>query len=234
LLSQIAVEAPAICVCVTHTDGSADTWLNARNRVSYFRHSRTSGFEEQYLTELIEMQEYQIRYRVRELHDTIQYLEGIVDLGKLILGGFDLGGATALAAGLSLNASGVITLDGTFALEDRFQFPRDVFRKSEISTPVAFLLSDEYHGWNKAITENTKQIMSRTSNSKFITVKQTKHNNFLESVVYWIPQLSLIALRMSGLIHRRACPRKTYRRSVKWLVALIQQYSSTSSSNTLS
>ncbi len=231
LLSQLAVESPALCVCITHTDGSADTWRNSKNRASFFRHSRTSGQDERYLTELVEMHEYQIRYRIRELQDTIKYLESLsgVKFGQVILGGFDLGGAIAMAAATSMNASGVITIDGMFSLEDRFQFPRPVFEKTEISIPVAFILSDEYHGWNKSITDNTKELMNRTKNNKFITVKQSKHNNFLESIIYWIPQVSLIVLRLSGLIHRRACPRKTYRRSVKWLVALTQQYMSTHS-----
>ncbi len=229
MLSQMAVEVPAICVAVTHTDGSADSWRNARNRASFYRHSLFSGQDECFLKEFVEMQEYQATYRVSELENIVAHVRQMgVKFDKIIVGGFDLGGATAVLAGRQLNAAGVVTIDGSFALDDRFKFPRSLFALSGISQPVAYLMSDEYQVCNKAIADNTSHLISITADHKVITVKQTKHYNFIECM-YWIPQISLIVLRMSGLIHRRACPRKTYRRSVKWLVALIQQFNGTNS-----
>ena len=233
LLSQLAVEVPAICVAITHTDGSADTWPSALKRrpACYYHHSQASGQEDRYLSELVEMSEYQIRYRIRELEDTIQLVKSLVKFERVVVGGFDLGGATALAAAARLNAECVITVDGMFALEDRFKFPRLLFpHEFQIPCPVAFIVSDEVHLWDKAVTDNTMELVNKSSSNKYIPVKQSKHNNFIEPVIYWIPQISLIALRMSGLIHRRGCPRKTYRRSAKWLVALIQQFSTTTTS----
>jgi len=224
MLSQMAVEVPAICVAVTHTDGSADSWRNAHGTTTYYRHARVSGQDERYLQGFVQMQEYQIDFRIRELEAVLEFLKSTkINFGKIIVGGFDVGGATALAAAARLGASGVVTIDGTFALEDRFQFPKNLFAVEQIPQPVAFILSDEYHVWNKAIAENTTALIEKTPTHKVITVKQTKHYNFIECM-YWIPQIFLIALRISGVIHRRACPRKTYRRSVKWMVALIQQY----------
>ena len=224
MLSQMAVEVPAICVAVTHTDGSADSWRNARGQATFFHHARTSGQDERFLQGYIQMQEYQVDYRIRELEAVVEYVKSLkIKFSKIIVGGFDIGGATALAAAARLNAAGVVTIDGTFALEDRFEFPKELFAIQQIPQPVAFLLSDEYQVWNKAVHDNTMTLMQKTPTHKVITVKQTKHYNFIECM-YWIPQIFLIALRVSGVIHRRACPRKTYRRSVKWLVALIQQY----------
>jgi predicted esterase len=223
LLSQLAVEVPCICLTLTHTDGSADSWLNARKRAAYYHRPKSSGQDERFLKELVEMQEYQVLYRIHEIEQAINQLKLYgIEFGRLIVGGFDLGGATALACAARLNAAGAISLDGMFAIEDRFRFPRDVFNDSP-SVPSAFILSDEWQVWNRSVVENTKFLSDRSQHSKLITVKQTKHNNFIECM-YWIPQVFLILLRFSGLIHRRACPRKTYRRTTKWLVALVQQY----------
>lgn len=228
LLSQLAVEVPCFCVSITHTDGSADTWFNSCGSPVYFRHSKSSGQDERHLEETVEMQEYQIQYRIRELESVVNHLRTTYGIAcdKKIVGGFDMGGATALLAAEKLGAVGVISLDGQFALADRFRFPRSIFEDGRVvNVPSAFMLSDEWQVWNRAVTDNTKSLSERCPDSKLITVKQTKHNNFIECM-YWIPQIFLIFLRLSGIIHRRASPRKSYRRTVKWLVALVQQYTS--------
>jgi dienelactone hydrolase len=194
----------------------------------YFRHSKSSGQDERHLEETVEMQEYQIQYRIRELESVVNHLRTTYGIAcdKKIVGGFDMGGATALLAAEKLGAVGVISLDGQFALADRFRFPRSIFEDGRVvNVPSAFMLSDEWQVWNRAVTDNTKSLSERCPDSKLITVKQTKHNNFIECM-YWIPQIFLIFLRLSGIIHRRASPRKSYRRTVKWLVALVQQYTS--------
>ena len=115
-------------------------------------------------------------------------------------------------------------MDGLFAVEDKYRFPEDVF-KEEIRVPVALLMSDEWQMCNKPITDYTNLLMekSKAHGSKLITIKQTKHYNFVE-FMYWVPQPLVTLLRLSGIIHRRGDPRKTYRRTTKWLAALIQQY----------
>ena len=225
MLSQLAVEVPALCVSVTHTDGSADTWLDSGRYVRYFRHPRISGTGEMFTSQHIEMQEYQIRYRVNELVMAVDHIRDSLGMkfGKVIVGGFDFGGPTALAASRVLHASGAVTLDGAFSLDDKFSIPKEIFQSSNFSTPVALLLSDEWSVWNRPAVEMTKKLEEKCEQSKLITVRQTKHWNFTECM-YWIPKLALILLRLSGFIHRRGSPRQTYRRTVKWLVALIQQY----------
>ena len=228
MLSQIAVEVPAICLCVTHTDGSADTWNNStNNKPTYFRHSSCSGTAEEFLKESVEMLEYQVQYRCNELKSAIAYLMERPDLNvsnSIVVGGYDLGGATALALAPKVHAVGAVSLDGTFSIYDKFKFPRALFHDdSPISTPTAYLLSDEWDMWNRAVTENTKLLIEKTEKHKHITVKQTKHYNFIECM-FWVPQPLVVLLRLADIIHRRGSPRKTYRRTVKWLVALIQQY----------
>ena len=225
MLSQFAVEVPALCLCVNHADGSADFWRNSDNKPRYFRHPIVSGSDDRYLKEMREMAEYQIQYRCNELAEAVAHLKHRLgfNFSKIFVGGFDLGGPTALQLAPTLHAVGAVSLDGTFSVNEKFQFPRDVFGQQEISIPAAFLLSDEWELWNRVMTDNTKILTEKTTNHKLITVKQTKHNNFIE-YMFWVPQLLVIVLRLTGIIHRRGSPRKTYRRTVKWLVALIQQY----------
>jgi predicted esterase len=226
MLSQLAVEVPAVCICVTHTDGSADTWHNSRTRVAYFHHPRLSGHDERFLSQHVETQEYQVRYRVQELVTAAEHVRSTmgIDFGKVIAGGFDFGGPTALAASKTMHASGIVSLDGAFSLDDKFSIPREAFTGSErLETPLSLLLSDEWSVWNRPAVERTKILEEKAVNAKLITVKQTKHLNFTECM-YWIPKICLVLLRLSGVIHRRGTPRQTYRRTVKWLVALVQQY----------
>ena len=242
MLSQFAVEIPAIVVAVTHTDSSADAWKDSRKQPAFFRPSVRSGppGDDRYIQELVNWNEYQVKYRIDELERAAQYVQEKLGFkfGKIIIGGFDLGGAVAVSVAARMHSNGdatsgikpagAISLDGTFAVEEQVPFPKHVFEASSapIKTPTAFLLSDEWQVWNRVMTDNTRILMERTERPKLITVKQTKHLSFIESM-YWVPQILVILLRITGVIHRRGSPRKTYRRTVKWLIALIQQYVAT-------
>lgn len=237
MLSQLAVEVPAICLCVTHTDGSADVWRDSNKKSRYFRNSSGSeSIDERLLKESLKMAEYLIHYRCSELIHALTHLKEKENTrfnisNKVILGGYDLGGSTSLALASKLKAAGTISLDGVFSINDKFKFPRSLFDDSIITTPTAFLLSDEWELWNRAMTDNTKLLIAKTNSHKLITVKQTKHNNFTECM-FWVPRPLVFVLRLAGYIHRRGSPRKTYRRTVKWLVATIQQYLDTEPSET--
>lgn len=225
MLSQFAVEIPAICLCLNHADGSADVWRTSDNKPRYFRHPIVSGSDERYLKEMREMAEYQIQYRCNELTEAVAHVQQRLgfNVSQIFVGGYDLGGATALQLAPKLHAVGAVSIDGTFSVNEKFKFPRDVFSQQHISIPTAFLLSDEWELWNRVMTDNTKILNEKTTNHKLITVKQTKHNNFIE-LMFWVPQPLVFLLRLAGFIHRRGSPRKTYRRTVKWLVGFIQQY----------
>ena len=233
LMSEFAVAVPAIVVGITHTDGSADTWNDSRKNAAFFRHAVISGpvSDDRFLAGMVQMKEYQVTMRIAQIKAVIEHLK--TDLGfkfgKVIVGGFDLGGATVVAMAsrspdgdTGSAVAGGISLDGTFALVDRIPFPASVFAHPT-TVPTAFLLSDEWQVWNRVMTTNTKRLMDNAERPKLITVKQTKHYNFVESM-YWVPQPLVFLLRLSGVIHRRGNPRKTYRRTVKWLTALVQQY----------
>ena len=230
LCSQFAVEVPALVCAITHTDGSADCFQSeVVGKHYYYQPSLASRREhEAGISELVAMKEYQVDLRVREIEAVIAHLKfrGI-KFGKIIVAGFDLGGATALALAAKTPelVAACISLDGTFCIEDKLPFPKALFAKP-LQVPVAFLLSDEWDVWNKPVTNNTRVLMEAVASeeSKLITVKQTNHFNFVE-VMFWVPKLLVSTLRFTGLIHRRGDPRKTYRRTAKWLIALVQQYS---------
>jgi predicted esterase len=237
MLAQLAVEVPAIVVALTHTDGSADTWKDSRGNSCFFSESKRSGpvSDDRYIQELIEWKEYQIKYRITEIERIVDFVKNShnIKFTKVFVGGFDIGGATALSiASLPLAngtsdricVSGAISLDGLLSIDGKSRFPKSVFdRPGPISVPVAYIQSDEWNTWNTVSTEITRQLAEKTLFHKSITVKQTTHNNFIE-VPFWIPQIFLPFLRMSGFIHRRGSPRKSYRRTCKWLISLVQQY----------
>ena len=235
LCSELASQVPAIVVSVTHTDGTADFFKRIqRGRTALYQHLKASvRDDEKYLVQLVEMREYQIKYRIEELERAAEYVRGLPHYrvsDKVLMGGFELGGATAVAAAANgtMNVAGVISLDGLFSIEDRFRFPREMFEGKHLSCPAAFVLSDEWSVWNKPVTENTENLYQTTKektgeSTRLITLKQTNHLNLTECM-YWVPHLLVSGLRLSGIVHRRGNPRKVYRRMTKWLVSVAQQY----------
>jgi len=235
LCSELASQVPAIVVSVTHTDGTADFFKRIqRGRTALYQHLKASvRDDEKYLIQLLEMGEYQVKYRVEELERAAEYVRNLPQYNlsdKVLVGGFELGGATAVAAATTttMNVAGVISLDGLFSIEDRFRFPRTVFEEKQLTCPAAFVLSDDWSVWNKPVTENTEKLYQTTKDqtgegTRLITLKQTNHLNLTECM-YWVPHLLVGALRLSGIVHRRGNPRKVYRRMTKWLVSVAQQY----------
>jgi len=235
LCSELASQVPAIVVSITHTDGTADFFKRMqRGRVALYQNLKASvRDDEKYLVQLVEMREYQVRSRVEELERAAEYVRGFSQYNisdKVIVGGFELGAATAVAAAAkgTMNVVGVVSLDGLFSIEDRFRFPREMFEEKSLNCPAAFVLSDEWSVWNKPVTENTnilyQSIYGKTGDStRLITLKQTNHLNLTECM-YWVPHLLVSGLRLSGIVHRRGNPRKVYRRMTKWLVSVAQQY----------
>jgi len=237
LCSQLASEVPGIVVAITHTDGTADNFQRMHaGQFSYYLHLKSSavGDGDQYLEQLVEMREYQIRNRCEDIRVVLDYMvrDLRIDFGPVIAAGFDIGGATAVSIVSDGSPNrrkicGAISIDGMFSIEDRFKFPREVYSNPP-DKPVAFVVSDDWACWNKPMMDNTnlllEEVRARTDErTRLITVKQTNHFNFTE-VMYWVPQIFVRALRFTGLLHRRGDPRKTYKRVTKWLIALVQQY----------
>ena len=260
MLSQLAVEIPAVVCGITHTDGSADCFRSGNGEIYTYRASSPNAkCPEPWL----DFKEYQLTLRVAEIRETIEYIEKTMALKfhKIIVAGFDIGGTTAVAASKVLPVS-CIALDGLFCLFDKYPFPKAMFHQTMDGTPkehqtegvearsstllnthrpedvdtrsstqlhtpdiphtprqqniLALIQSDEWEVWNAPVTFYTKQLNA----CKLITVKQTNHWNFSE-IIYWAP---LPLLRFTGVIHRRGEPRKTYRRTTKWISSLISEY----------
>lgn len=217
LLSQIAVEAPAIVCAVTHTDGSADCYNSASGGMYYYR--PTVGSNEPAAREAMAgFKEYQVDLRVRELDALISRVGELgVEYSEIFFGGFDLGGPTALLAAIKRNAP-CVSIDGTYCLADRIPFPAQLHTGNLPQLAGStFVLSDEWDVWHTPVKEQTEKICLQLGGRQ-ITVKQTKHTNFSE-FIFWVP----FGLRIAGIVHRRGDARKTYRRTTKWLVSLIQQ-----------
>ncbi len=237
LCSELASQVPAIVVSVTHTDGTADFFQRVQQgRTSVYQHLKASvQQDEKFLEQLMEMREYQIRYRSEELMNAIQFVRDTYNHqlnDKVILGGFEMGATTAVAMATKfnnkLNVTGIVSLDGLFCIEDRFAFPREVFTECNVKCPIALVLSDDWSVWNKPVAENSQVLFEETGSrtgdkTRIITLKQTNHLNLTECM-YWVPQLFVRVLRLSGIVHRRGDPRKTYRRLSKWLVSVVAQY----------
>lgn len=239
LCSELASQVPAIVVSITHTDGTADFFQRVqRGRTALYQHLKASVREdEKYLGQLVEMREYQIKYRMNELLQVIEFMKNHPTFNindKIVVGGFELGAATAAALAnknLDKKFVGLISLDGLFSIEDKFKFPRGLFESPALNCPAAFVLSDEWSVWNKPVTDNTEKLFEmneKNGKSRLVTLKQTNHLNLTECM-FWVPLLFVRFLRLSGIVHRRGDPRKTYRRMTKWLVSVVQQYVNDSS-----
>ena len=233
LCSELASQVPAIVVAITHTDGTADFFKREqRGRTALYQHLKASVREdEKFLTQLVEMREYQIKYRVGELCRVVEFMKDHPTYrtnDKIIVGGFELGAATALAVAqqADFKIAGILSLDGLFSIEDKFKFPRDIFETPSLNCPAAFVLSDEWSVWNKPVADNTEKLfemIKKNEKTRLVTLKQTNHLNLTECM-FWVPLVFVRLLRLSGVVHRRGDPRKIYRRMTKWLVSVVQQY----------
>jgi hypothetical protein len=205
LLAQLAVEVPAIVIAPTHTDGSADVRVMKRTQTKtrFYYHRPIEEPSSLHQLAADELRMYQKVSRQNEITQLLKLItDGTETSRRVILAGFDFGGSTVndmLDLGDAMNCElvGRLILDPTGG--EAVVVP---------SIPTTVIVSQDW--------------MIEPSSS--MNVKNASHHNLTE-IAFCVPQfVAVFLLRLTGMVHRRGNPRKTYRRVSKMIIEIVHQF----------